>query len=194
MDNEYDKAVPLLRQLTLEKSFSAQERAFAEQQLAICLAHTFQVAPKVVPLSALMALDPPKPASHPATPEDADCGPRALLLVCRRVGVEADLPKLRRLAGTGKDGTSLAGLAEAAKKVGLRAEGVQVGRDALARVDMPALAWVNGNHFYAVLSTRGEGEGAEATIHDPNKAAEETISQERLLRECSGYLLLLKRR
>ena len=39
----------------------------------------------------------------------------------------------------------------------------------------------------------GSGEKGTAVIHDPNQAAEETVSQEKLLRMCSGYLLLLKR-
>ena len=88
-------------------------------------------------------------------------------------------------------GTSLAGLANAAKFVGLKAEGVQVSREALPDQDMPAVAYVNSNHFIAVLSTQGQGERGTAVIHDPNNVGEETIPQERLLRLCSGYLLLL---
>ena len=81
----------------------------------------------------------------------------------------------------------------AATQLGLKAEGVQVSREALPDMNMPALAYVNGNHFVAVLNVQGRGENATARIHDPNKAEEETISQERLLRLCSGYLLLIRK-
>ncbi len=81
-------------------------------------------------------------------------------------------------------------LAQAAKAVGLQAEGVQVSREALPDVDMPALAYVNSNHFVLVEEMQGRGESGTVRIHDPNHAQEETISQERLLRLCSGYLLL----
>jgi ATP-binding cassette subfamily B protein len=101
--------------------------------------------------------------------------------------------RLRQLAGTTEQGTSLAGLAKAAKALGLQAEGVQVSRDALAQIEMPALAWVNGNHYIAALSVHGEGEHGTAVIHDPNAASEQTIPQEQLLRQCSGYLLLVHR-
>jgi ABC-type bacteriocin/lantibiotic exporter with double-glycine peptidase domain len=97
------------------------------------------------------------------------------------------------VAGTTEKGTSLEGLAKAAKALGLKAEGVQVSREALARIEMPAIAWVNGNHYIAALSVRGEGDQGTALIHDPNAAREQTIPQEQLLRQCSGYLLLVHR-
>ena len=131
--------------------------------------------------------------SHQSPITNADCGPRALLLVCEQLGVKATLPQLRQQAGTTAAGTSLAGLQGAATQLGLKAEGVQVSREALPDMNMPALAYVNGNHFVAVLNVQGRGENATARIHDPNKAEEETISQERLLRLCSGYLLLVRK-
>jgi ABC-type bacteriocin/lantibiotic exporter with double-glycine peptidase domain len=87
----------------------------------------------------------------------------------------------------------MAGLSVAAKAAGLQAEGVQVSREALPDQDMPAIAYVNNNHFIAVLSVQGNGDSGTAIIHDPNSAGEEIIPQERLLRLCSGYLLLLRR-
>jgi ABC-type bacteriocin/lantibiotic exporter with double-glycine peptidase domain len=87
----------------------------------------------------------------------------------------------------------MAGLARAAQTVGLKTEGVQVSREALPGIEMPAVAYVNGNHFVAVFSLQGTAEHATATIHDPNHLKEETISQERLLRLCAGTLLLVHR-
>ena len=97
------------------------------------------------------------------------------------------------MAGTTAAGTNLAGLQQAAQKLGLQAEGVQVSRDALPDTALPALAWMHRDHFVALLSLRGSGDTATATIHDPNKPEEETLSQEQLLQRCGGYLLLVHR-
>jgi ABC-type bacteriocin/lantibiotic exporter with double-glycine peptidase domain len=127
------------------------------------------------------------------TAPDADCGPRALLLLCQKLGVKTSLATLQQTAGTTAQGTTLAGLQQAAQKLGLQAEGVQVSRDALPDTALPAIAWMNRDHYVALLALSGSGESATATIHDPNKAGEETLSQEQLLQRCGGYLLLVHR-
>jgi ABC-type bacteriocin/lantibiotic exporter with double-glycine peptidase domain len=124
-----------------------------------------------------------------------DCGPRALLLVCQRLGVRTDLQALTKAAGTGPKGTSLAGLKRAAEALHLTTEGVQTSREALPDLPMPAIAWEpgNGGHYVAVLSLSGRGESGTATIHDPNEPSEKTVSQEQLLQACGGYLMTLRR-
>jgi len=189
----YTQAAALLQQLTVLPALTADERAFVIQQQALCRkdaglpSSSNASIPERTPSVRTIAT-----ASHPlVSTADLNCGPRALLLVCRQLGVRTTVEALSKQAGTNAQGTSLEGLAIAAKSVGLKAEGVQVSREALPKTDTPALAYVNGNHFVALLSLHGSGENATATIHDPNAAGEETISQERLLRLCSGYLLLL---
>jgi len=189
--NEYKQAVALLHQLAALPELTAGERAFVNQQQALCLkdaglpalanASSTERTPSV-----------PATASHPGSTVDVNCGPRALLLVCRQLGVRTSVEYLSRQAGTNAQGTSLEGLAIAAKAVGLKAEGVQVSREAFSDQPLPAIAYVNGNHFIVVLKLEGGGDNATATIHDPNEAQEQTISQERLLRLCSGYLLLVR--
>ncbi|HLJ57157.1 MAG TPA: cysteine peptidase family C39 domain-containing protein, partial [Chthonomonadaceae bacterium] len=110
-----------------------------------------------------------------------------------KLGVKASLPELRKAAGTDAQGTTLAGLKRAAEGLRMKAEGVQAGREALSRLPTPALAWVRGDHYIAVLAVRGEGESGTAVIHDPNEPAERTIAQERLLQMSGGYLLTLRR-
>ena len=188
---QYRQAADLLAHLSADKSLSAQERDFCQEQRAICLRDAGLPVPPFDPRLSRPSPFPLIPAR--STPDQANCGPRALNLVCERLGVRASLADLRRAAGTTAQGTSLAGLAKAARKVGLKAEGVQVSREALSQVEMPAIAWVNENHYVAVLATQGEGAGATAAIHDPNTTAEQTISQEHLLSQCSGYLLLVHR-
>jgi len=189
---QYREAADALARLAADKTLSVPEQAFCQEQRAICL--------KDAGLSAAThkASTPPLPTVSPASspklpPEQANCGPRALLLVCEKLGVHTTLPLLQQGAGTTAQGTSMAGLTTAAQKVGLTAEGVQVSREALPEQPLPAIAYVNGNHFIVVLKLQGEGENATATIHDPNDASAVSISQEQLLRQCSGYLLLLHR-
>jgi ABC-type bacteriocin/lantibiotic exporter with double-glycine peptidase domain len=81
----------------------------------------------------------------------------------------------------------MAGLAKAARAHGLKATGVQVDREALRTFHPPALAWVDGNHYVAVLSTGGD----RAVIYDPNETKETPIETEELLRRSGGVLLLL---
>ena len=188
----YRQAADLLLQLSALPVLTADERAFVTQQQALCRKDAGLPAPS----NASTTTSQPSVrtianASHPLSSADLNCGPRALLLVCQQLGIRTSVEELSKQAGTNAQGTSLEGLAIAAKAVGLKAEGVQVSREALSETDTPALAYVNGNHFIALLSLHGNGEGGTATIHDPNAAGEETISQERLLRLCSGYLLLL---
>jgi len=188
----YQQAAELLQRLATLPELTTDERAFVTQQQALCRKDAGLPAP------ANATITERKPSvrtiatsSHPVSTANVNCGPRALLLVCQQLGIRTSIDELSRQAGTNAQGTSLEGLAIAAKAVGLKAEGVQVSREALPETNTPALAYVNGNHFVALLSLHGNGENATATIHDPNAAGEETISQERLLRLCSGYLLLL---
>ncbi|HLJ66444.1 MAG TPA: cysteine peptidase family C39 domain-containing protein [Chloroflexota bacterium] len=124
---------------------------------------------------------------------EAGCGPRALLLVCDKLGVHTTLKALESAAGSIDGKTSMAGLKRAAEGLGLKASGIQAGREALPTLRTPALAWVHGNHYIAVLEMRGAGESGTVLIHDPNEADEATIAQERFLQMGGGFLLTLRR-
>lgn len=124
-----------------------------------------------------------------SSPDAADCGPRALFLICQEQGVLSSLAELRRTAGTTVKGTTLAGLAKAAKAQGWKAAGVQVDRQALAQMSGPAIAWIDGDHYIAVLSVSGD----TATVHDPNKPQKEEMALDDLLRRCGGIVLTLSR-
>src|SRR5207247_847102 len=114
------------------------------QQEAICEAHLH-------PAAAHSATA----AAHPAATPSIDCGPRALLCACQSLHVPATLEALTGAAQMTKSGASFSGLKHAAQSVGLKAEGVQAGRTALPDLVTPALAWVHGDHFIAVLSLHG---------------------------------------
>jgi hypothetical protein len=180
---DYRHAASLLQKLAQTPGLAPDALAFCTTQRNICLKDAGLPVAAPVAASAVSA----RPA------QDADCGPRALLLVCQKLGVKTSLQTLQQTAGTTAQGTTLAGLQQAARKLGLQAEGVQVSRDALPNTSLPALAWINRNHYVALLALSGSGDAATATIQDPNKAGEETLSQEQLLLRCGGYLLLIHR-
>jgi ABC-type bacteriocin/lantibiotic exporter with double-glycine peptidase domain len=103
--------------------------------------------------------------------------------------VPATLQELTRAAGTTPQGTTLAGLARAAKRHGLKASGVQMDLPALANLSSPAIAWMDGSHYVAVLRVNGD----TATIHDPNKPGKEDLPLRDLLGRSGGILLTLQR-
>ena len=119
---------------------------------------------------------------------------RALAFACTQLEVNTTVDALAKSAGTTEKGTTMEGLAAAAKALGLKAEGIQAGREALSKMQCPAISLWNGNHYVAVLKlSGGPGDGGTAVIHDPNEAGEKAVSQEYLLTHSSGYLLTLQK-
>ncbi len=190
--SHYRHAADLLAKLAKQPGLTADERSFAVQQENLCLKDArLPTVPDKTKASSSTEHSIPN-TRYPTTNALPDCGPRALAIVCGQLGVTADAASLSKAAGMTKDGTTLEGLAKAAKSVGLKAEGVQAGREGLTKMNTPALAWFHRNHFVALLSLHGEpGDAGTATIRDPNEKSESTISQEMFLRQSSGYLLLV---
>ncbi len=185
----YADALCILNTLSVLPNLTEQDKAFLLRQRSLCQA---AVAGKPVMTNGdaadSLSSDRKRPASSLS---QRDCGPRALLFLCQSQHVPANLTDLTRAAHTSTDGTSMEGLAAAAQTVGMRAKGVQVDKDALARLDSPAIAWVDGNHYIAVLSVHDNpwtGK-AMATIHDPNHPGKEEMAQSDLLRRSGGILL-----
>jgi len=117
------------------------------------------------------------------------CGPRALLLICQQEKIHAQFDDLYSKAHTNAHGTTLAGLANAARSVGLKATGVKMDYEAIVSLKEPAIAWVDGNHYIVVVSVSG----SNACIHDPNKLRKENISVGALSKRSHGIFLLLTR-
>jgi hypothetical protein len=124
-----------------------------------------------------------------------DCGPRALLIAASELDIKADVVALAKAAKTTSEGTSLEGLVAAAKSIGLKTEGVQVDRDALARLSTPFIAWWEGNHFVVVLEIKENMFNGEVTarVHDPNKPKPENVKLADLLAKSGGIVLTLKK-
>ena len=61
--------------------------------------------------------------------------------------------------------------------------------DAIRALKEPAIAWVDGDHYIAVLSVSG----SVACVHDPNKLRKESVSVTTLSKRSQGVFLLLLR-
>lgn len=196
---DYRQALSLVDRLLAEPQFAQDPSGsgFLRSQQAICRRAVSPQAPNSLTLNQTHPASPPAVAEAPAAASLptaaslplADCGPRALLRACQTLDRPATLEGLRRQAGTTAAGTSLAGLARAATSLGLKVRGVQMDKRALTQLSGPAVAWVDGNHYVALLSIDGE----QATIHDPNKQGEEVLPVNTLLQRSGGVLLTLSR-
>jgi ATP-binding cassette subfamily B protein len=93
--------------------------------------------------------------------ETADCGPAALLTALRILGGDASLERVRRLAGTNAAGTTLFGLANAARALGIDATAVRGTYEQLRGERIPSIVHVVTEeglaHFLVVLSMDGAG-------------------------------------
>ncbi|WP_252227191.1 cysteine peptidase family C39 domain-containing protein, partial [Clostridium sp. ZBS2] len=55
-----------------------------------------------------------------------DCGPACISTIARKYGLKISISKIREIAGTDSEGTSVYGIVEAAKKLGFSAKAVKV--------------------------------------------------------------------
>lgn len=75
--------------------------------------------------------------------DTTDCGPACLAIIAKQYGLDLSLAKIRSLAGTDRQGTSLFSLAKTAEKLGFKATGVKGDKEAfLAGFPTPAIAHV----------------------------------------------------
>lgn len=80
-----------------------------------------------------------------------DCGPISLNKACKIYGIPSTLAELASLAGTNAQGTTMQGLHEAARKKGLTVKRYdEINISHLKQIKMPAIAYVNRNHFFLI--------------------------------------------
>lgn len=116
----------------------------------------------------------------------SDCGPAALATLLRTLGGDPPtLDSIAALAGTGARGTSFAGLARAARTLGLESELVRVDPAAKDRLESPLIAWVEEGHFVTVVPDSS----GSVLVLDP-QVGPYRIGLEALFRFWSGEALI----
>lgn len=81
-------------------------------------------------------------------PDGMDCGPTCLKMIAKFYGKSIELSALRTWSGTGRFGSSLDGMSQAAEKTGFRTLNVKVCLDDLVQsAPLPCICYWNAKHF-----------------------------------------------
>jgi HlyB family type I secretion system ABC transporter len=117
--------------------------------------------------------------------DEMDCGAASLGMVCRHFGRRVSLTRIRQLAHTAYDGTSLRALCHAATELGLAARGIKVSRRNLDRMPLPSIVHWEGNHWIVLVHVGRR----VVRVADPALGMR-TLSRDEFDRKWSGYAAL----
>ncbi len=120
--------------------------------------------------------------------EAAECGLTCMAMIARYHGHDIDLNGLRQRYALSLAGTSLRSLMGIADELGFSTRALKVEMSALGRVQLPAIAHWDLNHF-VVLKSVGP---RTITIHDPGVGVR-TFSAEEFSKHFTGVVLELAR-
>ncbi len=123
--------------------------------------------------------------------DESDCGAACIAMLARHFGSHLSITKIREVAGTDREGTSLKGMLEAAKKLNLEAKAVK-GNEQIFSKKFPVpliahLQYQNGNNHFVVISKINE---KRVWVYDP-AGIKISYKKEDFLKIWSGYLILV---
>lgn len=123
--------------------------------------------------------------------DETDCGAACLAMLASHFGSHLSITKIREVAGTDREGTSLKGMLEAAKKLNLDAKAVKgSGQIFSKKFPVPLVAhlqYQNGNNHFVVIAKINE---KRVWIYDP-ALGKISYKKENFLKIWSGYLILV---
>ncbi len=117
--------------------------------------------------------------------DEMDCGAACLGMICRYYGRAVSLTRIREVAHTSLDGTSLRAIVTAAEQLGLAARSVKATVAQVGEMPLPAVLHWDGNHW--VVLERVDDRGA--VIMDPS-FGRRRVSHEDFAQKWSGYAAL----
>ena len=142
------------------------------------------------PAAAQRAWEKAQAAQKERLKRAAACGPKALAyLLTNEFGQPTDWQGLMKECGTDIDGTSLWALAQAARKRGISAVGLEVSRDGLLHQEPPFIVWNPLGHYVAVIAREGKWQ-----VYDPEKGSLQPWVETALPDGWRGAILLLRPR
>jgi HlyB family type I secretion system ABC transporter len=117
--------------------------------------------------------------------DEMDCGAASLGMVCRFFGRQVSLTRIRLLANTSTDGTSLKAICHAATELGLAARAIKVSRRNLDRMPLPSIVHWEGNHWVVLVDVGRRS----VRVADPAIGVR-TIPRAEFEQKWSGYAAL----
>jgi ABC-type bacteriocin/lantibiotic exporter with double-glycine peptidase domain len=118
--------------------------------------------------------------------DEMDCGAACVAIVARAYGRRVSLAHVRARVHTSVDGTSLAGIVDGARSIGLEARPVKASKGRLDELPMPAIVHFEGNHWI-VLHEVGP---RSVKVVDPARGAIR-LPRAKFEEDWSGYAALL---
>lgn len=123
--------------------------------------------------------------------DETDCGAACLAMLASHFGSHLSITKIREVAGTDREGTSLKEMLEAAKKLNLDAKAVK-GNEQIFSKKFPVplvahLQYQNGNNHFVVIAKINE---KRVWIYD-SALGKISYKKENFLKIWSGYLILV---
>ena len=123
--------------------------------------------------------------------DENDCGAVCLAMIASQFGSHISITKIREVAGTDREGTSLKGMLEAAKKLCLDAKAVKGNEQIFSRkFPVPLIAhlqYQNGSNHFVVISKINE---KCVWIYDP-AIGKISYKKNDFLKIWSGYLIIV---
>ncbi|WP_348771370.1 NHLP family bacteriocin export ABC transporter peptidase/permease/ATPase subunit [Azospirillum sp. SYSU D00513] len=116
--------------------------------------------------------------------EAVECGAAALAMVMAHHGLWIPLPELRETCGVSRDGSRASNIVRAARRHGFTAKGFRCEPQHLGDFPMPAIAFVNMNHYVVLEGVRGR----KVHLNDP-AAGRRVLTQAEFDAIFSGVLL-----
>ncbi len=135
---------------------------------------------------ALSRSDTGAPLTWVGQQEEADCGPAALAIMLRYLGVDRNTEPILAQLRLNAQGASLQELERAAKALGLRAQSVRIHPNQCGQVRLPAIAHYRDGHYVVLCEYGSTG----VQIADPATGVVR-LTRELFHSQASGYFLLL---
>lgn len=100
--------------------------------------------------------------------ESKDCGPTCIKIIARHYGKVLNIPKLRTLSETTREGSSFMGLSDALEHIGFRSLGGKVSLDQLIEVPLPCIVHWYKKHYVVVYDIKTSKKGRiKIYVSDP---------------------------
>jgi CRP-like cAMP-binding protein len=119
--------------------------------------------------------------------EDADCGPAALTMLAKYLGVPADIEKIRSEIDLTTSGARLSQLRKASISLGLHCVAVRIAVERLRQLEPPAIAHYRSGHYVVLYECADLG----VVVGDPATGIIR-MSRSSFMESCSGNFLVLR--